>query len=237
MRIALVIFSFYPAKTIGPIRHVAALARGLAVKGHDTTILTSTADVPRATPPSEEIDGFRVERLPVAWRWGHWIRCPDLRARLIHGGYELIHTQLYRNYFTEAAAKASRQSGVPLVVTPRGSLLGYRYLRESPIYSIPNVAFDILTCKRALQHAVVTVTSSQEADDAYKIGIPRERVVLIPHGLDFGRFPPPSGDWRGDGTKLLFVGRIAEQRNIKFLLRRCALALKSDRHSRLSSAS
>src|SRR5207245_717194 len=75
-----------------------------------------------------------------------------------------------------------------------------------------------------------------EADDAYQFGVPRERVVLIPHGLDFGRFPQPSEDGKGDGKKLLFVGRIAEQRNAKFLLRGFALALRTDSQLRLSIA-
>src|SRR5438309_1068344 len=172
MRIALVIFSYYPAPTIGPIRHVAALSRGLAEKGHDVTIMTSTADVPPATPLFEEIDGVKIERIPVAFRWGHWIRCPDLRLRLIHGRFDLFHTQLYRNYFTEATAKASRSSGVPMIITPRGSLLGYRYLNELPIYSIPNVVFDLLTRRRSLEGSVLVVTSKQEARDAVELGVP-----------------------------------------------------------------
>jgi len=234
MRIALVIFSFFPSKTTGPIRHIAALARGLAERGNDVAILTSAADLPAGTPLSERTDGVKVERLRVAWKWGHWIQCPDLRARLVQGRFDVIHAQLYRNYFTETAAKASRKSGVPLVITPRGSLLGYRYLGESPVYNIPNVTFDILTRRRALKHAVLTVTSKHEAEDAYELGIPRERVVIIPHGLDFNRLPHPSTRAESDGTKLLFVGRIAEQRNVKFLLRGFALASKSNPRLRLS---
>jgi len=236
MRIALVIFSYYPAPTIGPVRHVAALSRGLAEKGHDVTIVTSTADVPPTTPLFEEIDGVKIERIPVAFRWGHWIRCPDLRLRLVKGRYDVFHTQLYRNYFTEATAKASRTSGVPIIITPRGSLLGYRYLNELPIYSIPNVIFDLLTRRRSLEGSVLVVTSKQEARDAGELGVPPERVKLIPHGLDFGRFPRSRPERIGDGTRLLCVGRIAEQRNVKFLLRGFALALRENRTLRLTIA-
>src|SRR5437667_7123457 len=123
----------------GPIRHIDALSRLLARRGHDVTIFTAMLGVPKGTAPEEERQGVTIERLKVAGQWGHWARCPELGALLVRRRFDVVHAQSYRNYLTHVAAKVCAHNGIPFVLTPRGSLLGFEYLDESSFHRLPNV--------------------------------------------------------------------------------------------------
>ena len=197
-------------------------------------ILTADADIPPETPPEEESGGVRIRRLRVSQRWGHWVRCPDLKSELPRGEFDVIHANGYRNYFTEVAAASCRKNNTPLVITPAGSLLGYKYASQGLLHTLPNVVFDAVTQRRALRGAILIPTSAAEAIEAEALGVPRERIRIIPHGVDFARLPrPPTRDVEG-GERLLTVGRITEARNLKFLLRGFAQALRKRPSLKLS---
>src|SRR5712691_10109216 len=98
MRIAFVIPFYLPAKTTGPIRHAQALARGLAERGHDVSIITAHAEIPKDTPTRETEGKVEILRLAVKGRWGFWIRCPGLKAELLRREFDVVHAFGYRNY-------------------------------------------------------------------------------------------------------------------------------------------
>lgn len=145
-----------------------------------------------------------------------------------------MHANGYRNYFTEVAAVSCRKSHRPLVITPGGSLLGYKYVSEGVLHALPNVVFDAVTQRRALSGATLIPTSAAEAMEAATLGVPPGRIRIIPHGVDFARLPRPLPRDVGGGERLLTVGRITEARNIKFLLRGFAQALRKRPSLKLS---
>jgi glycosyltransferase involved in cell wall biosynthesis len=65
MRI-LVALTYYRPHVSGLTIYVERLARGLAARGHDVTVLTSRYD--RGLPRTDELDGVRIVRVPVAFR-------------------------------------------------------------------------------------------------------------------------------------------------------------------------
>ena len=172
----------------------------------------------------EERQGVTIERLRVGGQWGHWARCPEFRASLARRRFDVVHAQSYRNYLTHVASKVCARLGIPFVLTPRGSLLGFEYLDERAFQRLPNVAFDFVTRKRTLHCGTIIVTSTQEMSDALRIGAEPENVRLIPHGYDFTSLPQPVERANTPADELLFVGRLTGQRNIKFLLRAFARA-------------
>jgi glycosyltransferase involved in cell wall biosynthesis len=146
----------------------------------------------------------------------------------------VVHAQGYRNYFTEASAIYSKRSQFPLVITPGGSLLGYKFMSEGVLEELPNLAFDLVTRRRALNDSVVVPSSAAEAIEATALGVSPQRIRIIPHGVDFARLPTPPSRNAGSGERLLFVGRITEARNLKFLLRGFAQALRKRPSLRLT---
>jgi len=226
--------SFLPAKMNGPIRHVDSLSRLLARRGHDVTVFTALIGVPTGTLLKEKRQGVMIERFKVAGQWGHWTRCPEFGPALERGRFELVHAQSYRNYLTHAAAKVCERAEIPFVLTPRGSLRGFEYLDEGAFSRLPNVAFDFVTRKRPLHCGTIIVTSTQEMNDAIRIGVQREDIRLIPHGFDFASLPQPVAKAEPFAQKLLFVGRLTTQRNLKFLLRAFARARREDTDLKLT---
>src|SRR5437773_8061104 len=176
MRIAFTIPTFLPSRMTGPIRHINSLSHGLASKGHDVTVITTTVGTPKETTLLEEDGGVTIRRLRVAWKFGHWAWCPELPSVLGRGSYDVVHSQLFRNYLTETACSHCARKKVPFVLTPRGSLRGYRYLGERWTGRIPNEVYDIVTRKRALRKAFIVVTSPQEFRDALALGAPNSRI-------------------------------------------------------------
>src|SRR5437773_11853268 len=124
--------------------------------------MTSDADVPGSTRNLEESDRIVIQRLQTQWRWGHWIVCPDLEKHLREDDFDIIHAQSYRNYFSEVGAKVAFLRGIPFVLTPRGSLRGYRYIGATGLSWLPNIAFDLVTRRQTLRRALIITTSPAE---------------------------------------------------------------------------
>jgi len=102
--------------------------------------------------------------------------------------------------------------------------LGYRHLAEGRRRELPNILYDLATRRRALRNAILVVSSTQEGLDAHELGIPSQRVELIPYGIDFEEMALGMTPTRRTGSKLIFVGRIAYQRNLEFLIRGFGIA-------------
>ena len=62
----LVVLTYYRPHTSGLTIYAERLARGLAARGHQVTVLTSRYDL--RLPPSEELEGVRIVRAPVLFR-------------------------------------------------------------------------------------------------------------------------------------------------------------------------
>jgi hypothetical protein len=85
----LLVLTYYRPHTSGLTIYAERLARGLAERGHDVTILTSRFN--RRLPAREERDGVTVVRAPVllriskgvimptfgllAWKYARWAAC------------------------------------------------------------------------------------------------------------------------------------------------------------------
>jgi len=75
MRI-LIALTYYRPHTSGLTIYAERLARGLARRGHEVTVMTSRFD--RSTPLEEVADGVRVVRVPVAFRVSKGVIMPTI---------------------------------------------------------------------------------------------------------------------------------------------------------------
>ncbi len=63
----------------------------------------------------------------------------------------------------------------------------------------------------------VFVPSKAFEDELRANGIKRERIVLMPRGVDIERFAFKNGNGQHDGYRLLYVGRISREKNLNIL--------------------
>ena len=134
--------------------------------------------------------------------------------------FDVIHIHTYRSTMAIFVYYYARKYKIPYVLQAHGSVpriiekKGLKYL------------FDIFFGYKILRDASkVIAVSDVEVDQYVKMGVPREKIVVIPNGIDISSFNdlPEKGAFRkqyGISEKyiVLFLGRLHERKGIEFLI-------------------
>ena len=160
----------------GPSKSVRALANALAGRGENVELLATLAA--GQTINADGVDVAKVRNFPrVTPQW--LSRSPELRHALTSRRYDCIHHHSLWLLTLRYAHAAARDSGVPLVISPRGMMSGWAYhhhrwrKRLAEIMLHPG-AF----AGAAGWHA----TSPEEADDIRRLGF-SQPICVSPNGV------------------------------------------------------
>jgi len=232
---------YAPAWTYGgSVRAATELTRALAQAGHHVTVLTTDTLSPteRAPVPRETLDGVevvRVRNLSNRLRGRLNLSTPRglaaaARALIAERRIDLVHCHELRTVENLLVAPVTKALGVPLVVSPHGTLplgTGRPTLKR---------AWDRLLGGWLLPHfnAVIALTRD-EAADARALWAKRGLdipVYIVPNGVhldEFAALPPKDvarARWSlGEGPVVLFLGRLHERKGVHLLLPAFAGAL------------
>ena len=200
--------------TVGTQEHIARVAAELAARGHDVRVYERRAAA--AQPALTELDGYRVERVPVGppdvlstaelvpfvaeygrWLAGQW--AGEWTPDVVHGHYWVGGL---------AAAHAVRATDIPVVQTFHS--LGVEQLRHlGPRYGGPG---ERIPLERALTRAVDVAVAqcNDEVDELTRMGLQRTSVAMVPTGVDTGQFHPDGeAAPRDQRARILSVGGLA----------------------------
>lgn len=235
----------------GTVRAVTDLTRAQAAAGHRVFVLTTDALGPgeRAPAAREVIDGVDVTRIRNC--------CPVLRDRLNlstprgiapaagrlirEGAIDAVHCHELRTVENLLVAPVANRLGVPLVVSPHGTLpydTGRGGVKR---------LWDRLFAARLLPRfdRVIALTAAEAADaralwSRWGATLPGEQISVVPNGVHLDDFAnlPPGGPFRarwnlGDGPVVLFLGRLHERKGAQFLIPAFARALAAAPDARL----
>jgi len=210
----------FPPAIGGVESHVYHLAMGLTKADVSTEIFTT--DLQRDTP-FQRLNGdpaslpfpvrrFRAARLADVPH-GLGIVAPSMALAALEASPDVFHAHSYGYFPTFAGGFAKLMRGVPLVVTPHsdpgGSMISKRLFdRVVPPFTI----------RRASR---VIALTSVEAKLLQRLGVPAQRIRVIPNGVDLNEFAGlPLRHPIGDATKLLFVGRCyPRQKGLEYLVK------------------
>ncbi|MEM4728683.1 MAG: glycosyltransferase family 4 protein [Thermoplasmata archaeon] len=215
VRIALASPYFHPH--IGGVEsHVRSLAARLLRRGHEVCVFTSMYE---SLPADEMVDGIPVRRVRMRALLFQTPMTPALVPELLKERWDIIHSHSPPPLTSYYAAKASKRSRIPLILTyhcdpelpsPLGRLVSSVYQRTLLRY----------TLKRAARILVYT-----ESYAATSVALWKYPTVCIPTGLEVEAFGPHvDGSWvrRKHGAEgkrmILFVGRMMEHKGIPTLL-------------------
>lgn len=188
MRILHVVPTYWPAVRYGgPIRSVHALARELAGRGHGVHVYTTNVDGDGESAAlvgkAVIVDGVQVTYFTSRQlRRLYW--SPAMGAALqttIHS-FDVVHLHSVFLWPTWAAARASRRSGVPYVLAPRGMLVPELVRRKSRWAKTAWIA--LIERHNVQRAAAIHATSELEADDLASFGWNLPSVAVIPNGVD-----------------------------------------------------
>jgi glycosyltransferase involved in cell wall biosynthesis len=251
MRILKTTQSYYPyLHKGGPPAKVKGIARALARRGHEVTILTADLGV-----NSEDFDdpAWRQQRVRSAWGW-EWedegvraIYLPswtNYRATTLNPGvlrfslqrlrdFDVVHLYGLYDVIGSVTAKFCRRQGIPYVLEPLGMFRPkVRSLQKKRVYHA------LVGDSLFRNAAAVIATSQTEQQELLDGGIPSEKIVLRRNGLDLDEFKslPDSGTFRAklgisqEQPLVLFLGRVSFIKGLDLLVEAFA---DIDRNARL----
>jgi len=216
MRI-IIVNSFFPPWRGGAETYVYNLSKHLKERGHEVTVICSS-------PPFELgmqfVDGVKVERLRVCGKLYGTPIMPGLFQKLMGEQADIIHANFPSPYIACLASTISRIRGVPAVLTWHNDL--------PPVTRIARIlvtAHDRLVLPFYLpQFSSIIATSKLYAEASPILKAHKNRVVVIPNGVDTQRFNPdiPGREIRSKlgvdrGKIVLFVGALTQWHRYKCL--------------------
>ena len=223
----------FPPSIGGLQNHVYNLSYELSLRGHQVTVLTSDIKnlsffkIDRADKPYEKItDNFEVYRfkayppeIPYASAYGI---IPPLIKKLIKLKPDIIHIQSYMLIHSDITSILSKMKKIPTVLTVHtfGDTPPRPHLGALMKFYIHTLGKMHLKFARK-----IIVLTPNAADYISKLDIDKEKICIIPNGIEYDRFlnmPTPHSfkkDYRFDGKIVLFVGELSPRKGVHYLIR------------------
>jgi glycosyltransferase involved in cell wall biosynthesis len=229
MNIAYISNVVYPFVKGGAERRIHEIGQRLSERGHEVTVYgrhfwdgpseqTHCGMNLRAVADERElyVDGRRSIREAIAFATALW---RPLRQHTSE--HDLLVCSVFPYFPVLTAAGVSQERGVPLVTTWHECWREYwwKYLGR---LGAGGIATERLVAK--LPQYPVAV-SSMTADRLSEIGPDRERVTVVPNGINYQQFRDQTPVV--DGFDLLTVGRLTEAKRVETVLRAVARLSRS----------
>ena len=185
----------------GVENHVREVARRLARLGVDLTILTT--DPGGLLAPEEMLEGSRVRRVRAWPAHRDYYFAPDVYRLIRNGDWDIVHVQSYHTLVAPLAMLAARRARVPYVVTFHGGGHSSR-LRTA----LRGAQWALLRPLLARAARLIAVARFEVEFWSKMLGVPADRLVLIPNGADLPPLTRSIGRAKTDRTTIASVGRL-----------------------------
>jgi D-inositol-3-phosphate glycosyltransferase len=236
VRIAIVADHSDPCAVIGGIDaggqnvHVAALAKGIAAKGHEVAVFTRGSGR-RVTQVRVE-DGYSVWYLPAGpsgplEKDSLWVYMEEFRENLQRCFLE-IKPQLVHAHFWMSAWAAEQlciAMEIPLVITFH-ALGSVKRRHQGALDSSPAERIEVEA--RLIRSAdLILATSSDEVSELVSLGGNDSSMIVIPCGVDVNQFSPASDAHGATAapsgfTGIVSVGRLVRRKGFDIAIRAVA---------------
>ena len=199
----------------GAERVAREVYKRLPALGAEVMVLTATPYDPPGPRSVEGIPVLSIRSLDLSRLSGGQVSLapglPRKALRLVRSFRpDVLHANSLHFQTTIAAALCRQIRGIPLVTTAH---IGSPDQLRGRIRA-PTLAYEKTVGRFVLGRcAKVIAVAPQVAEHLVGLGVGRERIEVVPNGVDFARFGPPTPD-RAPGTPplLVFVGRLIENK-------------------------
>jgi glycosyltransferase involved in cell wall biosynthesis len=234
MRVLKTVQSYFPFQDRGgPVVKVRALARGLAQRGHQVTVLTADLGFGKQNRTSLKMEssrwGWRAEENGVEAIYlptlGHY-RALTINPRVIGfcraslRQFDLVHFYGLYDLLGPAVSHFCRREGIAYVIEPMGMYLPIvRSIHLKEMY------------RRLLGRGLVSgarfliATSEQEKQELLAAGTDASKVVTRRNGIEVPEKIPARGEFRrqrdipNEAKLILFLGRLVSKKSPDLLLK------------------
>jgi D-inositol-3-phosphate glycosyltransferase len=207
--------------------HVAELARALGARGHHVTVYTRRDD-PEVPDRVRAGPGVTVEHVPA----GPATSLPKdallpymdefgdhLARRWLTEPPDVVHAHFWMSGL--AAHRGARGTGIPVLQTFHA--LGTVKRRHQGAADPSPPSRLRLEARLAWDAALVVATCSDEVTELGALGVPAQRVAVVPCGVDVDRFTPTGPRAARNGRhRILSLGRLVERKGVETTVRALA---------------
>jgi glycosyltransferase involved in cell wall biosynthesis len=196
------------------------LAKCLVKKGHEVFIFTSNFGRNLAKFPDEK--DLAIIESKIELKMFNLFYTSSLRSELESSNkLDILHLHNFRTYQNYVAYSYAKRTNTPYILQARGSIprIGKKELKW---------LYDVLFGYRLLRDASKVIALTQVETDQYRrMGIPGEKIAIIPNGIDLSEYAelPPKGSFKEkfnipeDRKIILYMGRIHKIKGVDFLVR------------------
>jgi glycosyltransferase involved in cell wall biosynthesis len=216
----LIVLTYYRPHTSGLTIYAERLARGLAARGHQVTVLTSRFD--RSCPVEAMEDGVRIVRAPVLFRVSKGVIMPAfgwLATRLVRE-HDIISLHLPQ-FDAAGVAARGRLMGKPSVLTYHCDLK----LPPGPFNLAVNQVVHVMNRLAGLLADRVVAYTQDFADHSPFLRTFRHKIAVIPPPVELPEVGPElAADFARthnlDGSKPVIgmAARLAAEKGVEVLL-------------------
>lgn len=218
MKVVTVAMTLDPVSGGGSAERTLHLSRSLACRGVECTVLTTDEGI------SEEVrrrlGGAKLVALPYVSRRYRVPRSSPGVIRDLIGEADVVHLINHWTVLNAIAYKAARDLGKPYAICPAGALplLGRSRIKKR--------LYNLVVGREIVAHASAHIAiTPNELPHFQAYGVPLDRVLIIPNGVDPEDFPSSSSGGFRESCGLqnhpfiLFVGRLSPIKGPDLLLR------------------
>jgi glycosyltransferase involved in cell wall biosynthesis len=197
MRILMVAARCYPF--MGGIEtHIQEVGPRLVACGHAVDVLTT--DPSGELSVEEEVRGMRVQRVPAWPRELDFYVAPGIFTAIRRGTWDLIHFQGYSSFVVPIGLLAAVRGDLPFVLTFHSG--GHSSRLRNAVRPTQHALLRPLVARAA---RLIGVSEFEANFFSAKMGVPRERFVVIPNGA---AMPAPSPGVTVDPDLIVSGGRL-----------------------------
>ena len=231
MKVLQIISAFYPPYSSGGAAFVAHnISKALAKKGHKVTVYTTNA-LSREILFNPEQNPCNVDGVQVYY-FRNMVYNPQIHIyfskELVEAikesiaRHDIVHIHEYRSYVSMVTMHYAKKYDVPYVLQAHGQLP--RIIEKKSLKRIFDAFFG---CRLLRGSSKVIALSQMEAQQYRNMGVPEERIEIIPNGIDLSEYGdlPPEGSFKKkfsiveDEKMILYLGRIHRIKGLDVLVK------------------
>jgi glycosyltransferase involved in cell wall biosynthesis len=196
------------------------LAKHLVRKGHKVFIFTSNFG--RNLAKFDDENELVIIESKIKLKMVNILYTPSLKFDLENSDeLDILHFHNFRTYQNYVAYNYAKTTNTPYILQAHGSIprLGK---------SILKLIYDIFFGYQLLRDATRVIALSRvEAEQYRAMGVPEEKIAIIPNGIDLSEYVnlPPKGAFKKrfnipeDRKIILYLGRVHKTKGIDLLIR------------------